>query len=61
MTIRVYFLIKVHLKLEARKRPLSDATDPDFIWDAKRWGRPLFPPPDIPLGGFTCKGLIKSN
>lgn len=38
MSIRVHYVIKVQLKLEASKRPPGNATASDFISDAKRGG-----------------------
>ena len=53
-------MIKVHLKVEAGMRPPGDVTSSDFIWDAERWGLSS-PSEHTSLGGFACKGLIKSN
>lgn len=60
MRIRVYYVIRVQLKLEASKRPPDDATASDLVSDAKRWGLSS-PSEHSPLGGFASKGLVKSN
>ena len=60
MSMRVYYMKKVPLRLEARKRPPGDATASDFISDAKRWCLSS-PSEHSPLGGFASKGLVKSN
>ena len=60
MSLRVHYIIKVQLELEARKRPPGDGTASDFISDARRWGF-SFASESSPLGGFASKVLVKSN